>query len=182
MFFTQFCCLLPAIPLALNDLQINQNMKSDSRPLHCRIQSACQKGQRWQRGFKESCLNILLPVNVRFSTNTAPNTAVPFKGGRERVPNKEENSKKKSNSILKQSGKTKDGKEASRQFSALLPQAIIKLIRSKPDLVVACNTGWQRTLSAEINTNNCSFIVFSGANRILMVCNSTGSHSSIRRT
>lgn len=181
MFFTQLCSLLPAIPLALNDLQINQNMKSDSTPLLCRTQSACQKVQWWQRGFKESCLNILLPVNIRFSTNTAPSTQSLFKWGRKGCPVRRE-TLRKSNCILKQPGKTKDGKVASRQFSALLPQAIIKLIRSKPDLVVACITDCQRTVSAEIDTNNCSSMVFSGANKILMVCNSASRHSTAGRT
>ena len=105
----------------------------------------------------------------------------PFKWGRKGCP-KRRTTPRKSNSILKQPGKTKDGKVASRQFTALLPQAIIKLIRSKPDLVVACITDCQRTISAETDTNNCSSMVFSGANKIFMVCNSASRHSTVGST
>lgn len=97
------------------------------------------------------------------------------------MPNKQKNSKKKQQ-YFEAARENKDDKLASRQFSALLPQAIIKLIRSKPDLVVACITGCQRTLSAEIDTNNCSSMVFSGANKILMVCNSASRHTSAGTT
>lgn len=147
MFFTQLCCLLSAIPWALNDLQINQNMKPDSMPLLCTIQSACQTGQPWQKGFKESCLNILLPVNIRFSTNTALNTAVPFKLGGKDYPRRRK-TPRKCNSQGKQ--------RMAKWLSALLPQAINKLIRSKTDLVLACMTECQWTLSAETDTENCS--------------------------
>lgn len=101
--------------------------------------------------------------------------------GQERVPNKEKNSKKKQQSF-EAARENNDGKVAFRQFSALPPQAIIKLIRSKPDLVVARITDCQRTLSAEIDTNNCSSIIFSGANKILMVCNSASRHTTIGTT
>jgi len=47
--------------------------------------------------------------------------------GQERIPNKEKNMKKQQYSEA--TWENKDGKVASRQFSALLPQAIIKLIR-----------------------------------------------------
>lgn len=166
MFFTQLCCLLPAIPWALNDLQINQNTKPDSMPLLCTVQSACQTVQPWQRGFKESCLNILLPVNIRFSTNTKHGS--PFQTGWERLPKEEKNSKKKQ-------VRENKGWQSDFQLSALLPQAINKLIRSKPDLVLACITDRQWTLSAETDTENCSSIDFSGTNKILMAWNSPSS-------
>lgn len=101
MFFTQLCCLLPAIPWALNDLQINQNMKPDSMPLLCTIQSACQTVQPRQKGFKESCLNTWLPVNIRFSTNNALNTAALFKLGGKDYPRRSK-TLRKSNSQRKQ--------------------------------------------------------------------------------
>lgn len=51
---------------------------------------------------------------------------------------------------------------ASRQFAAPRPPAIIKLIRSKMDLVPACITDFQRILHAETDKDNCSSLV-SGA-------------------
>lgn len=53
-------------------------------------------------------------------------------------------------------------KVASRQFAAPRPPAIIKLIRSKMDLVPACITDFQRILHAETDKDNCSSLV-SGA-------------------
>lgn len=175
MFFTQLCCLLPAIPWALNDLQINQNMKPDSMPLLYTIQSACQTVQPWQKGFKESCLNILLPVNVRFSTNTALNTVVPFKLGGKDYPRRRKTPRKSNSQENK-------GWQNDFQLSVLLPQAINKLIRSKLDLVLACITDCQWTLSAETDTKTCSSIDFSGIHKILMVWNSPSRHSTIGST